>query len=201
MQFYESQQKLKAKEEEKGGRSQQQQKTLSLYYRHYGNSSTLTGALCFCRLFTVGVVGEGGGGGRPSAVYKSNMCANMSPGSINLESQLLSIMDVLVKTAVSEISQLFSENSASLCVQLTQSLRENQALRARMGSMRSELFSLRLQTRTNRPSSRFSQLRGHVPKPRAKPKGDGYFHFFHTLLPRVCSQHSTHTYTHTPLLC
>ncbi|XP_071362895.1 uncharacterized protein [Trachinotus anak] len=96
------------------------------------------------------------------------MSTTMPPGSLNLESQLLSIMDVLVKAAVAEISQLFSENSASLRLHLTQSLKENEALRMRMKVMRSELFSLRLQTRTNRPASRFSPVRGGVPKPRAK---------------------------------
>ncbi|XP_022615993.1 zinc finger protein 64 homolog, isoforms 1 and 2-like [Seriola dumerili] len=96
------------------------------------------------------------------------MSTNMPPGSLNLESQLLSIMDVLVKAAVAEISQLFSESSASLRLHLTQSLKENEALRTRMKGMRSELFSLRLQTRTNRPASRFSPIRGNVPKPRAK---------------------------------
>ncbi|XP_026214466.1 zinc finger and SCAN domain-containing protein 2-like [Anabas testudineus] len=98
------------------------------------------------------------------------MSANMPPGSLNLESQLLSIMDVLVKAAVAEISQLFSESSASLRLHLTQSLKENEALRMRMKLMRSELFSLRLQTRTNRPASRFSPVRGNLPKPRAKPQ-------------------------------
>lgn len=100
------------------------------------------------------------------------MSTEMPLGSINLESQLLSIMDVLVKTAVTEISQLFSENSSSLCMQLTQSLRENEALRMRMSVMRSELFSLRLQTRNNRTASRLSQLKGNVAKPRTKPKGE-----------------------------
>nr|XP_020450597.1 uncharacterized protein LOC109957220 isoform X2 [Monopterus albus] len=98
------------------------------------------------------------------------MCASMPPGSLNLESQLLSIMDVLVKTAVAEITQLFSESSASLRLHLTQSLKENEALRMRMKVMRSELFSLRLQTRTTRPASRFSPIRGTIPKPRAKPQ-------------------------------
>ncbi|XP_011608893.1 zinc finger protein 135-like [Takifugu rubripes] len=98
------------------------------------------------------------------------MSIDMRPGSVDLETQLLSIMDVLVKTAVTEIRQLFSENSASLCVQLSQSLRENETLRTRMSIMRSELFSLRLQNRNNRPSSRFSHLRGNVTKPRAKQK-------------------------------
>lgn len=96
------------------------------------------------------------------------MSTDMPPSSLNLESQLLSIMDVLVKAAVSEISQLFSESSASLRLHLTQSLKENEALRMRMKMMRSELFSLRLQTRTNRPASRFSPIRGNIPKQRAK---------------------------------
>ncbi|XP_040903444.1 zinc finger protein 696-like [Toxotes jaculatrix] len=96
------------------------------------------------------------------------MSTNMPPSSLNLESQLLSIMDVLVKAAVAEISQLFSESSASLRLHLTQSLKENETLRMRMKVMRSELFSLRLQTRTNRPASRFSPVRGNIPKPRAK---------------------------------
>ncbi|KAF3693924.1 Zinc finger protein 500 Zinc finger protein with KRAB and SCAN domains 18 [Channa argus] len=98
------------------------------------------------------------------------MSTNMPQGSLNLESQLLSIMDVLVKAAVAEISQLFSESSSSLRLHLTQSLKENEALRMRMKVMRSELFSLRLQTRTNRPASRFTPMRGTLPKPRAKPQ-------------------------------
>ncbi|XP_068447087.1 uncharacterized protein [Clinocottus analis] len=96
------------------------------------------------------------------------MSADMPPGSLNLEAQLLSIMDVLVKAAVGEISQLFSEGSASLRLHLTQSLKENEALRMRMKVTRSELFSLRLQTRSNRPVSRFSPIRGNTTKPRAK---------------------------------
>ncbi|XP_056295374.1 zinc finger protein 239-like [Pseudoliparis swirei] len=96
------------------------------------------------------------------------MSTAMAPGSLNLEAQLLSIMDVLVKAAVVEISQLFSEGSGSLRLHLTQSLKENEALRLRMKVTRSELFSLRLQTRTNRPASRFSPIRGNAPKPRAK---------------------------------
>lgn len=100
----------------------------------------------------------------------------MSSGTLNLESQLLSIMDVLVKAAVAEISQLFSESSASLRLHLTQSLRENEALRVRMKAMRSDLFSLRLQTRTNRPNSRFSPLRGIAPKARAKSQGNEHSH-------------------------
>ncbi|KAM3613259.1 uncharacterized protein V6R79_023103 [Siganus canaliculatus] len=96
------------------------------------------------------------------------MSTDMAPGNLNLESQLLSIMDVLVKAAVAEISQLFSESSASLRLHLTQSLKENEALRTRMKVMRSELFSLKLQTRTNRPASRFAPMRGNIPKGRAK---------------------------------
>nr|XP_040029163.1 zinc finger protein 205-like isoform X2 [Gasterosteus aculeatus aculeatus] len=110
------------------------------------------------------------------------MSADMPAGGLNLESQLLSVMDVLVKAAVVEIGQLFSEGSSSLRLHLTQSLKENEALRMRMKGMRSELFSLRLQTRNNRPASRFSPVRGSAPKPRARtqvfikpplsPKGD-----------------------------
>ncbi|XP_029298046.1 zinc finger protein 432-like [Cottoperca gobio] len=99
----------------------------------------------------------------------------MPPGSLNLESQLLSVMDVLVKAAVTEISQLFSESSASLRLHLTQSLKENEALRMRMKVTRSELFSLRLQTRTGRPASRFSPIRGYIPKPRAKSQGNCFY--------------------------
>lgn len=103
------------------------------------------------------------------------MSADMSPGSLGLESQLLSIMDVLVRAAVTEISQLFSESSASLCLQLTQSQKENEAMRMRMKGMRSELFSLRLQTRANRPASRFSPGRGSIAKPRTKTPGEVHF--------------------------
>ncbi|KAG7230354.1 hypothetical protein INR49_024458 [Caranx melampygus] len=114
---------------------------------------------------------EAEGAGQEEEAPKScEMEGDMPPGSLNLESQLLSIMDVLVKAAVAEISQLFSESSGSLRLHLTQSLKENEALRMRMKVMRSELFSLRLQTRTNRPASRFSPVRGNVPKPRAKPQ-------------------------------
>ncbi|XP_074529479.1 uncharacterized protein LOC141793052 isoform X2 [Halichoeres trimaculatus] len=97
------------------------------------------------------------------------MSIDVPPGSLDLESQLLSIMDVLVKAAVTEISQLFSTSSASLRVQLSQSLKENETLRMRMKGMRSELFTLKLQTRTNRPASRFSQMKGNLAKPRIKP--------------------------------
>ncbi|XP_054647117.1 gastrula zinc finger protein XlCGF53.1-like [Dunckerocampus dactyliophorus] len=92
----------------------------------------------------------------------------MPTDTLNLESQLLSIMDVLVKAAVLEISQLFSESSSSLRLHLSQSLRDNENLRMRMKVMRSELFSLRLQTRANRPASRFSGFRANTPKARSK---------------------------------
>ncbi|CAJ1058635.1 zinc finger and BTB domain-containing protein 17-like [Xyrichtys novacula] len=97
------------------------------------------------------------------------MATDIPPGSLDLESQLLSIMDVLVKTAVTEISQLFSASSASLRLHLSQSLKENESLRMRMKVMRSELFSLKLQTRTNRPASRFNPTRVNLTKPRIKP--------------------------------
>ncbi|KAM8848289.1 uncharacterized protein ACB058_012031 [Synchiropus picturatus] len=93
----------------------------------------------------------------------------MPTDSLNLESQLLSIMDVLVKAAVLEISQLFSENSTSLRLHLSQSLRENETLRMRLKVMRSELFTLRLQTRINRPTGRFTPIRANTPKTRIKP--------------------------------
>lgn len=98
------------------------------------------------------------------------MSTNMPPTRLSVESQLLSIMDVLVKAAVAEISQLFSESSSELRLHLTQSLKENETLRTRMKVMRSELFSLRLQTRnhSSRPASRFSPVRANIPKPRAK---------------------------------
>ncbi|XP_070407505.1 uncharacterized protein [Nothobranchius furzeri] len=99
------------------------------------------------------------------------MSTNMPVGSMNMESQLLSIMSVLVKAAVAEIIQLFSESSDSLRLHLSQSLKENENLRVRMKVMRSELFSLKLQTRTSRPASRFSSFRGNVPKPRPRSQG------------------------------
>uniref|UniRef100_A0AAV2MKS5 Uncharacterized protein n=1 Tax=Knipowitschia caucasica TaxID=637954 RepID=A0AAV2MKS5_KNICA len=88
--------------------------------------------------------------------------------SVNLESQLLSVMNVLVKAAVSEIGQLFSESCAELRLHLTQSLRENDGLRTRMRLMRSEMFSLKLQNRAARPSSRCGPVRVNTPKPRSK---------------------------------
>ncbi|CAL8355029.1 unnamed protein product [Merluccius merluccius] len=103
------------------------------------------------------------------------MPINMSPCGSTLEEQLSSIMDVLAKAAVSEISQLFSEGSAALRLQISQSLKENEALRTRMKVMRSELFSLRLQTRSNasRAASRFALARANISRPRSKPLGNG----------------------------
>ena len=103
------------------------------------------------------------------------MSINMSPCGPTLEEQLSSIIDVLAKSAVSEISQLFSEGSATLRSQITRSLKENQALRMRMKVMRSELFSLRLQTRSNAScvASRFTLARANICKPQTKPQGDG----------------------------
>ncbi|XP_059918467.1 zinc finger protein 35-like isoform X2 [Gadus macrocephalus] len=102
------------------------------------------------------------------------MLINMSPSGSTLEEQLSSIMDVLAKAAVSEISQLFSEGSTTLRLQITQSLKENEALRTRMKVMRSELFSLRLQTRSNssRAASRFALARANICKPRTKSQGN-----------------------------
>ena len=103
------------------------------------------------------------------------MLINMSRSGSTLEEQLSSIMDVLAKAAVSEISQLFSEGTTTLFLQITRSLKENEALRKRMKMMRSELFSLRLQTRSNasRAASRFALARANICKPRTKPLGNG----------------------------
>ncbi|CAL8277300.1 unnamed protein product [Arctogadus glacialis] len=104
----------------------------------------------------------------------------MSPCGPTLEAQLSSIMDILAKAAVSEISQLFSEGSATLRLQITRSLKENQALRKRMKGMRSELFSLRLQTRSNAScaASRFTLARANICKPQTKPQGDEHCDVF-----------------------
>ena len=103
------------------------------------------------------------------------MLINMSPCGPTLEEQLSSIMDVLAKAAVSEISQLFSEGSATLRLQITRSLKENQALRMRMKVMKSTLFSLRIQSRSNAScaASRFTLARDNICKPQTKPQGDG----------------------------
>ena len=103
------------------------------------------------------------------------MLINMSPCDSTLEERLSSIMDVLAKAAVSEISQLFSEGSATLRLQITRSLKENEALKTRMKVMRSEMFSLRLQKRSNasRAASRLALARANICKPRTKPLGKG----------------------------
>uniref|UniRef100_A0A8C5ARN4 C2H2-type domain-containing protein n=1 Tax=Gadus morhua TaxID=8049 RepID=A0A8C5ARN4_GADMO len=100
---------------------------------------------------------------------------NMLTCGPTLEVQLSSIMDVLAKAAVSEISQLFLEGSATFRLQITQSLKENQSLRMRMKVMRSELFFLRLQTRSNAScaASRFALARANICKPQTKPLGNG----------------------------
>ncbi|XP_030217421.1 zinc finger protein 271-like [Gadus morhua] len=108
------------------------------------------------------------------------MLINMSPCGPTLEEQLSSIMDVLAKAAVSEISQLFSEGSATLRLQITQSLKENQALRKRMKVMRSTLFSFRIQSRSNAScaASRFTLARDNICKPQTKPQGDEHCDVF-----------------------
>ncbi|CAL8330433.1 unnamed protein product [Gadus morhua 'NCC'] len=102
------------------------------------------------------------------------MLINVSPSDPTLEEQLLSIMDVLAKAAVSEISQLFSDCSTTLRLQINEGLKENESLRTRMKVMRSELFSLRLQTRSNasRAASRFALARASICKPRTKALGN-----------------------------
>ena len=97
----------------------------------------------------------------------------MSPCGSTLEEQLSSIMDVLAKAAVSEISQLFSEGSATLRLQITRSLKKNQALRMKV--MRSTLFSFRIQSRSNAScaASRFALARDNICTPQTKPLGNG----------------------------
>lgn len=134
------------------------------------------------------------------------MSTNMPVASLNMETQVLSIMNVLVKTAVAEIIQLFSESSETLRLHLTQSLKENETLRMRMKVMRSELFSLRLQTRTNRPASRFSPIRGNIPKPRLKSQGNPQYGQFKNIflwsdrkqpLPEINKRFSNHHFSQT----
>uniref|UniRef100_A0A8C5CWM1 C2H2-type domain-containing protein n=1 Tax=Gadus morhua TaxID=8049 RepID=A0A8C5CWM1_GADMO len=104
------------------------------------------------------------------------MSINMSPCGPNLEEQLSSIMNVLARAAVSEISQLFSEGSATLRLQITRSLKENQALRMRMKVIRSELFSLRLQTRSNAScaATGCALARANISKPRGNEDCDDF---------------------------
>ncbi|XP_059912444.1 zinc finger protein 182-like isoform X3 [Gadus macrocephalus] len=101
------------------------------------------------------------------------MLINMSPCGSTLEEQLSSIMDVLGKAAVSEISQLFSEGSTTLHLQISHSMKENEALRTKIKAMRSEIFSLRLQMRSDasRASSHFALARANICKPRPKSLG------------------------------
>lgn len=74
-------------------------------------------------------------------------------------------MDVLAKAAVAEISELFSESSAALRLEISRSLKENEILRMRMKVMRSELFALRLQKASaSRTGCRFP------PKPVSRPR-------------------------------
>ena len=102
------------------------------------------------------------------------MLINMKPCGSTLGEQLSSIMDVLTKAAVSEISQLFSEGSATLHLQITRSLKENETLRTKMKVMRSELFTLRLQTRPNASrASRLALARANICKPGTTSMGNG----------------------------
>ncbi|CAL8391402.1 unnamed protein product [Arctogadus glacialis] len=97
----------------------------------------------------------------------------MKPCGSTLGEQLSSIMDVLTKAAVSEISQLFSEGSATLHLQITRSLKENETLRTKMKVMRSELFTLRLQTRPNASrASRLALARANICKPGTTSMGN-----------------------------
>ncbi|XP_030235554.1 zinc finger protein 180 isoform X2 [Gadus morhua] len=101
------------------------------------------------------------------------MLINMKPCGSTLGEQLSSIMDVLTKAAVSEISQLFSEGSATLHLQITRSLKENETLRTKMKVMRSELFTLRLQTRPNASrASRLALARANICKPGTTSMGN-----------------------------
>ena len=65
-------------------------------------------------------------------------------------------MDVLAKAAVAEISQLISESSADLRLEISRSIKENEVLRTRMKVMKSELFALRLQKTNANRAGRFS---------------------------------------------
>ncbi|CAB1325466.1 unnamed protein product [Coregonus sp. 'balchen'] len=76
-------------------------------------------------------------------------------------------MDVLARAAVAEISQLFSESSADLHLEISRSYKDNEALKKKMKGMKSELFSLRLQRASTPRGSRFSFGRTCC-RPRAK---------------------------------
>ncbi|XP_064829958.1 zinc finger protein 135-like isoform X2 [Oncorhynchus masou masou] len=92
---------------------------------------------------------------------------------LSLQTQLASIMDVLARAAVVEISQLFSESSADLHLEISRSYKDNEALKMKMKGMKSELFSLRLQRASTPRGSRFSFGRT-LCKPRAKLTGQDY---------------------------
>ncbi|XP_041707593.1 zinc finger protein 3 [Coregonus clupeaformis] len=94
------------------------------------------------------------------------MSTNMQ-AHLSLQTQLASIMDVLARAAVDEISQLFSESSADLHLEISRSYKENDALKMRMKVMKSELFSLRLQRASTPRGSRFSFSRT-LCRPRGK---------------------------------
>ncbi|XP_056450179.1 zinc finger protein 394-like isoform X2 [Gadus chalcogrammus] len=108
------------------------------------------------------------------------MLINMSPCNSTMEDELSSIMDALAKAAVSEITKLFSEGSATLRLQITRSLKEKEAMKTRMKVMRRELFSLRLQTRSNasRAASRLALARANICRPWTKPLGNEDFEDF-----------------------
>lgn len=97
------------------------------------------------------------------------MSTNMQ-AHLSLQTQLASIMDVLARAAVDEISQLFSESSADLHLEISRSYKDNEALKMKMKGMKSELFSLRLQRASTPRGSRFSFGRT-LCKPRAKLTG------------------------------
>ncbi|KAL0974191.1 hypothetical protein UPYG_G00216930 [Umbra pygmaea] len=86
--------------------------------------------------------------------------------NLSVQTQLASIMDVLARAAVTEISQLFSESSAELQVEISRSYKENEALKMRLKVMKNELFSLRLQRASTPRASRFSF--GRTFRPRTK---------------------------------
>lgn len=85
----------------------------------------------------------------------------------SVQTQLASIMDVLAKAAVAEISQLISESSADLRLEISRSIKENEVLRTRMKVMKSELFALRLQKANAPRAGRFSFSRA-LCRPRSK---------------------------------
>ncbi|XP_029518624.1 zinc finger protein 252-like [Oncorhynchus nerka] len=94
------------------------------------------------------------------------MSTNMQ-AHLSVQTQLASIMDVLARAAVDEISQLFSESSADLQLEISRSYKENEALKMRMKVMKNELFTLRLQRASTPRGSRFSFSRT-LCRPRGK---------------------------------